>query len=132
MRVIDEELTPLEALKTAKSFRLSWDNSDWLNKEDQDYLFDIIETALIRLERSVELNNNMERLNNFYRKRAKALDIITEKEVNIHNFKELIIRRNWTYEQYLDEENDSNTSGYQFAYKLLTQEEFDLLNEALL
>lgn len=62
----------------------------------------------------------------------KAFEIIKEKEVDIHNFKEVIIKQNWTYEQYLDEENAPNTSGHQFAYKLLTQEEYDLLREVLL
>lgn len=64
-------------------------------------------------------------------KKLKALDVIKEKEVNVHNFKEILIKQEWAYEQYLDEENDPNTSGHQFAYKLLTQEEFDLLKEVL-
>lgn len=66
------------------------------------------------------------------KKSLKTLEIIKEKEVNVHNFKEIIIKQDWTYEQYLDEENDPNTSGHQFAHKLLTQEEYDLLKEELL
>ena len=64
--------------------------------------------------------------------KLRALDVIKEKEVNVHNFKEILIKQEWAYEQYLDEENDPNTSGHQFAYKLLTKEEFDLLKEELL
>ena len=55
-----------------------------------------------------------------------------EKEVDIHNFKEILIKQEWTYEQYLNEENDPNTNGNQFAYKLLTRYEYDLLKEVLL
>lgn len=65
-------------------------------------------------------------------KKLKVLDIIEEKDVDVHNFKKIIIKQDWTYEQYIDEENDSNTSGHQFAYKLLTEEEFSLLKGVLL
>lgn len=64
-------------------------------------------------------------------KKLKALEIIKEKEVDVHNFKEILIKQEWTYEQYLDEENDPNTSGHQFAYKLLTEEEYNILREVL-
>ena len=65
-------------------------------------------------------------------KQLQALEIIKEKEVDVHNFKEFLIKQEWTYEQYLDEESDPNTSGHQFAYKLLTQEEYNILREVLL
>lgn len=54
---MDRKLTTLEALKalkTARSFRLSYENNDWLDKEEQDKLFDIIETVLKKLEDLME------------------------------------------------------------------------------
>ena len=61
------------------------------------------------------------------KKALEVLQIIKEKEVDIHNFKYLIVGHDWSYEEYLDEESDQNTSGHQFAYEKLTEEEFNLL-----
>ncbi len=108
----------LEALKELRYYQNTWKDKE---------CFDIIETALKRLK-------DLEKwfLDDEDYKKYKALKIIKEKEVNIHNFKAYLINQGWTYEQYLDEENEINTSGHQFAYNKLTQEEFDLLKEVLL
>ena len=49
------------------------------------------------------------------------------------NFQTLIpiIEKGWTWEDYMDEENDRNTGGKQFADERLTKIEFDLLKEWL-
>lgn len=47
---MSKELTPLEALERVKSFRLSYSNNDWLDKEEQDELFGVLETALKNYE----------------------------------------------------------------------------------
>ena len=65
------------------------------------------------------------------KRQREILRIIKEKEVNVHNFKFYIVNEDWSYEQYLEEESDENTSCHQFAYQLLTQEEFDSLEEIL-
>lgn len=125
MRVIDKELTSLEALKTAKSFRLSWDNSDWLNKEDQDYLFDIIETALKRLENyeGKWYDTNLKQIFisiedwNIERKKLKALEIIKEKG-NFISFE---------YDKYDDKYYIYDNEFY--AHNEITKEEYDLLKE---
>lgn len=67
--------------------------------------------------------------NALYCKLQAILLIILLEEVNIHNFKEYIVFKDWTYEQYVEEETDPNTSGHQFAYKLLSREAFILLKE---
>ena len=104
-----EKITPLEALDKVKGSLVEIEEdgiflSAWQNCEEET---DIIEKEL------------------------RALEIVKEKDVNVHNFKEVLIKQDWTYEQYLDEENDTNTSGHQFAYKLLIKEEYDLLKEVL-
>lgn len=62
---------------------------------------------------------------------AKALEIIKKKKVNTRAFIE-ILEDEWTWEQYMDEEDDINTGGHQFSRDRLTQEEYDLLKEVLL
>lgn len=63
--------------------------------------------------------------------RLTALEIIKEKDVDINAFKHWIIEKEWSYKDYVNEEDDPNTIGHQFAYKLLTENEFDLLKEVL-
>ena len=118
---------------------LSWLRSyEWQNPKIKEKL-DTIETELKRLkkietQRYLIINGargQNKKLIRAYEKQNEILRIIKEKDVDIHNFKEIIIKQDWTYEQYLDEEKDPNTSGHQFAYKLLTKKEFDLLKEWL-
>ena len=60
----------------------------------------------------------------------KALEIIRKKKVNLQTF-DIIIKQDWSFENYENEENDKNTSGQQFSNKRLTEEEFNLLKEVL-
>lgn len=139
-----KELEALERINQ-KFVQKEWNNKPRETEKD----FDTIETALkelieykkvfeklnLDISDSVDLENWIKLAQFHYEnknKKLKALEIIKEKEVNVHNFKEIIIKHKWNYEQYVDEENDPNTSGHQFAYKLLTQEEYDLLKEVLL
>ena len=64
-------------------------------------------------------------------KKLKALEIIKKKKVDVRAFIE-ILEKGWTWEQYMEEENDKNTGGHQFSNDRLTQEEYDLLKEVLL
>lgn len=99
-----------------------------LTDEERKLYKDVIEVNLEMYEdlKTKEMQTELE-----LGEKETILNILIKKEVNIHNFKEFIIKQNWTYEQYLVEENDPNTNGHQFAYKLLTQEEFNVLKEAL-
>lgn len=63
-------------------------------------------------------------------KKLKALEIIKEKMVDARALIE-ILEDEWTWEQYMDEEDDRNTGGHQFSRDRLTQEEYDLLKEVL-
>lgn len=64
-------------------------------------------------------------------KALKALEIIKKKRVDVRALIE-ILEDEWTWEQYMDEEDDRNTGGHQFSNYRLTQEEYDLLKEVLL
>lgn len=61
----------------------------------------------------------------------QALKIIKKKKVDVRAFIE-IFEKGWTWEQYMEEENDKNTCGHQFSNDKLTQEEFNLLKEVML
>jgi len=124
---MSKQLTPLEALKQVRTFRLSYSNGDWLDKEEQDKLFDIIETALKRYEevkRSYgELQDVIACINCEHRPKLLALEIIKEKQVNMYyllsvdtveDYNEIIDMKYATYENFH-----------------LTQEEFNLLKEVL-
>ena len=92
-----------------------------------------IEKELKRLE---EIDNapivpiHINRYNELSNK-EKALEIIKEKRVDTRALIE-ILEEEWTWEQYMDEEDDANTGGHQFSRDRLTQEEYDLLKEVLL
>ena len=64
-------------------------------------------------------------------KYEQALKIIKEKRVDARALIE-IFEDEWTWEQYMDEEDDINTGGHQFSRDRLTQEEYELLKEVLL
>ena len=59
---------------------------------------------------------------------CEILEIIKNKRVNTRALIE-ILEDKWTWEQYIDEEDDINTGGHQFSRDRLTQEEYDLLKE---
>lgn len=58
----------------------------------------------------------------------KALEIIKNKNVDTRALIE-ILKKEWTWEQYMDEEDDINTGGHQFSRDRLTREEYNLLKE---
>ena len=59
-----------------------------------------------------------------------VLKIIKEKRVNFQTFTS-ILEKGWSYEDYIDEENDRNTGGKQFANECLTEMEFNLIKRWL-
>ena len=64
-------------------------------------------------------------------KYEQAFEIIKNKRVNTKSLIE-ILEDEWTWEQYMDEEDDINTGGHQFSRDRLTKEEYELLKEVLL
>lgn len=63
-------------------------------------------------------------------KELKALEIIKKKKVDTRALI-AILKEDWTWEDYMREEDDVNTGGHQFSNIRLTQEEYDLLKEEL-
>ena len=82
------------------------------------------ELAIIRELNVCKSTSNIE-------KELKALEIIKEKRVDTRALIESL-EDDWTWEQYMDEEDDINTGGHQFSRDRLTHEEYELLKEALL
>lgn len=133
---MSKELTPLKAWEEVKDAMLEW-------TEGYEENFNLIEKTLKDYEKTLkdyeetdnQIYDSFEKFGINHRKdllkKLKVLEIIIEKDVDVHNFKEFIIKQHWTYKQYVKEENDENTSKHQFAYKLLTQDEFDLLKKEL-
>jgi len=140
---MSKELTPLEALEKLKNKPIL--STDWDKRKtayDCNKLeYDTIEAALKEVSeedkvflahiKSGKLHPLTTKCYQDLLEKQRALEIIIEKKVNVYNFTEFLIKQEWTYEQYLDEENDTSTSGHQFAYKLLTPEEFYLLKKVL-
>ena len=122
-----KQLTPLETLKQVRTFRLSYRNGDWLDKEEQDKLFDIIETALKenqeRIEELEETNHLMFLREHKNERKLKALEIIKEKQLDMYQIMDIIeIPSKFAIEIY----NKDKDIMFQ-----ITIEEFDLLKEAL-
>ena len=120
-----KELSPLEVSKQLKEFifELELGNVDKLFVNGS---FDIIETALKRLEKidnepiiPIPINRYNE-LDN----KEEALKIIKEKNVNVRAFKKALLMKQ-------DELSAYNSQNHRYEDDL-TQEEFDLLKEVLL
>lgn len=132
-------MTPLEALEIVKNQNVHLSLGLF---EGMRYMkaIETIETALKRLENyeGVWQNTNLKQIFisiedwNIERKKLKALEIIKEKNVFVWGFihrKEEIKDFEYTYYYY------KNCYGYfhsGYDYKLLTEEEFNLLKEVLL
>lgn len=116
----------LEALKEYKS------QQQGVNVYADEYL-DIIENELKRLyelEKTTLTFSNVQQIMLELEKSKKAIEIIKAKRVDTRALIE-ILEDEWTWEQYMDEEDDINTGGHQFSRDRLTQNEFDLLREVL-
>lgn len=106
-----------------------------VRKEHINKYLIIIEKELEDYEYLKQSNEELQKLNTNYGKRIdkleKILEIIKEKMVDARALIE-ILEDEWTWEQYMDEEDDRNTGGHQFSRDRLTKNEFDLLREVLL
>ena len=130
---MSKELEALEALKEVREY-LYGDVYGGVAKR-----LDIIENALkeninlkIRNEELVKTNkellaqiNGNDFINFKVLQKLKALNLIKEKRVNVGDFVDTFIVEELSYQHYLD--NHDN-----YSYKLLAQEEYDLLKEVLL
>ncbi len=123
--VTKEELTELE--KELKDYqeireiakRFNWDDftSEIFNVETDKKYRDLFNGAIVYIQKD-------------YRK-ARAFDIIKEKKVNVENFVHMCSKM--SYEQYKFMWEEACFMGIKMTSKeFLTQEEFDLLKEALL
>lgn len=90
--------------------------------EKEHKALEIIKKKLPPLMRTLILIRN---------KYEQAFEIIKNKRVNTKALIE-ILEDEWTWEQYMDEEDDINTGGHQFSRDRLTREEYELLKEVLL
>ena len=116
--VIENELKDYQEIKEiAKHY--NWDDitSKIFNVETDEKYRHLFNSAIVNIQED-------------YRK-ARALEIIKTKRVDVRAFIE-ILEKGWTWEQYMEEENDENTGGHQFSNDRLTQEEFNLLKEVSL
>ena len=90
----------------------------------------IIEKELQRLMvYDIQQEQNEKWLENA-KKKLKAFEIMKNKRVNVRAIIG-ILENKCTWEQYMDEEDDTNTSGHQFSRDRLTREEYDLLKEVI-
>ena len=115
---MSKELKAVKYLKENK--RRRWINGDRLEDLMEKYNINSVE----ELEHII-LNNatGEQSFNDFIRYNVKPFLI---KRVNFQTLIP-IIEKGWTWEDYMDEENDRNTGGKQFADEQLTEIEFNLI-----
>lgn len=116
--IIEKELKEYQEIKEIAK-RYNWDDitSEIFNVKTDEKYRDLFNSAIVNIQED-------------YRK-ARALEIVKEKRVDTRAFIE-ILEDEWTWEQYMDEEDDINTGGHQFSRDRLTKEEYNLLKEVLL
>jgi len=131
----NKPLKSIEALSKALDIISSQRHDDNL----EGYLHTVEDAIDERDQMLKEFNANnyeewqeiVDKANQNYGELATLLFIIIMYEVNIHSFREYIVLKNWTYEQYVEEETDPNTSGHQFAELILSEADFEYLKKCI-
>lgn len=102
-------------------------NNAYIDIEKLDDKISLIEAALKRLEKlegiTCKEQKDADEILDFLLIRNKTLEIINAKEVDVFSIKYTASLEMYNYRM--------KTSGFAYAHRLLTQEEYDLLKEKL-